>query len=742
MFSDNEKISLRQFKRIIVFDLFSISGLIIPRIAVDFAGRDGFSAIILGTIITLIYAAIIIFITKNLNENFMDYSIHNAGRLITFIIGALYIIKLFACCVFATRLFGEVINETLLVDTDPRLIIIMLLLISAYAASKGFEVRARIVEVLYFIVIVPLLIFLILGLRDADMSNLMPIFTERPVDIVTGGYAVFLTFSLLELILFTAPFIQVSKTNVSKERSIFSYVVQALIIGGIMDILLFIITVGILGMEETKEKIWSTVSIIQLIKLPGGFIQRHDALIISLWMLSIFTIISGFIFYISYISKKIFHVSTQNYLIIPIIILIFGASVIPMDAEKNYEYFGKYMMFIGIPQSIILPLLVVLIGKLRKMSNAKAVARSILILATLFTTISLTGCGDMTEIEDRNFVQAMGIDLEGEEIKVYYVMPDLEAITGQSTKDSEKLIVELKGKDFFEIEDEYQLQSSKRLDFRHIKAIVLGKDLAENSKQLDELLYYIENNYELARNTLVYLSEKNAKEIISLNGNVSGGIGQYLERLYRINLINIGKTEVSIGDLIYGKNSDNLIIKVPILRPHEKSVENIGLAVFDESKLVYELNERESDYINIAHGYGKNVRIYIRDEEEDKPEYVIRIINVSRSAEFYWDNGKPRMVFNISGSGLVEKGTKDTKGITGAANDKYILEIQSLCNKQIKGKVTRLFDKIMKEENIDILNLYRMTSYKNKDMWLEYEQKEEQFIQDLEYTVEVDMKLK
>jgi len=248
MFSDNEKISLRQFKRIIVFDLFSISGLIIPRIAVDFAGRDGFSAIILGTIIALIYAAIII--------------------------------KLFACCVFATRLFGEVINETLLVDADPRLIIIMLLLISAYAASKGFEVRARIVEVLYFIVIVPLLIFLILGLRDADMSNLMPIFTERPVDIVTGGYAVFLTFSLLELILFTAPFIQVSKTNVSKERSIFSYVVQALIIGGIMDILLFIITVGILGMEETKEKIWSTVSIIQLIKLPGGFIQRHDAYIL------------------------------------------------------------------------------------------------------------------------------------------------------------------------------------------------------------------------------------------------------------------------------------------------------------------------------------------------------------------------------------------------------------------------------------------------------------------------------
>lgn len=742
MFSDNEKISLRQFKRIIVFDIFSVSGLIIPRIAVGFAGRDGISAIIVGTIIAFIYALIILIITKNLNENFLDYSIHNAGKFLTFIVGALYIIKLFACCVFATRLFGEVINETLLEETDSRIIIIMLLLISAYAASKGFEVRARITEVLYFIVIVPLLIFLLLGLRDADISNLMPIFTESPKDIITGGYGVFLTFSLLELILFSAPFIQINKTNVSKERSIFSYIVQALIIGGIMDLLLFLVTVGILGIEETKAKVWSTISIIQVIELPGGFIQRQDALLISIWMLSVFTIISGFIYYISLITKKIIHVQTQNYLIIPIILFIFGASVIPMDADKYYEYFGKYMMFIGIPQSILLPLIILLIGKLRKISHTKAVAKSMIILAVLFTTTSLTGCSDMTEIEDRNFIQAIGVDLEGDEIKVYYVMPDLAAITGQSTKDSEKLIIELKGKDYWEIEEDYQLQSAKKLDFSHLKVIVLGKNIAENSKQLDELLLYIENNYEIARNTLLYLGDKDAKEIISLNGEVHGGIGQYLERLDRINLTKIGKTEVTIGDLIYGKNSDNLIIKVPVLKPTKKSAKNLGLAVFDESKLVYELNEKESDYINIANGNGRNIRIFIKEAEEDNPKYVIRILSLSRSAEISWVNGKPKMALKISGNGLVEKGIKDTGDTSQAANIKLIHDIKDQCNKQIKEKTTRLLDRIMKEENIDILNIYRMTSYKNKDIWLEYKDKTEQFIQDLEYTVEVDMKLK
>lgn len=742
MFSDNEKISLRQFKRIIVFDLLSISGLIIPRIAVGFAGRDGLISIILGVVIALIYSAIIIIITKNLNENFLDYSIHNAGRFITFIVGALYVLKLFACCVFATRLFGDVINETILLKTDPRIIIIMLLLISAYAAFKGFEVRARITEVLYFIIIVPLAVLLLFGLRDAQVSNLMPLFTESPVSIIKGGYGVFLTFSLLELILFSEPFIKVHKTNVSKEKSIFSHVSQALVIGGIMDLLLFIVTVGILGIEETKAKVWSTLSIIQIIRLPGGFIQRQDALIICFWMLSIFTIISGFIYYICFISGKIFHVSSQNYLIIPIILLVFGASAIPMDADQYYKLFGKYMMYIGIPQSLLLPLIILLIGKLRKTGHTKVVAKSLIIMAILFTSTCLTGCSDMTEIENRNFIQAMGIDLEGDEIKVYYVMPDLEAITGQPTKDSEKLIIELKGKDYWEIEEDYQLQSAKKLDFSHLKVIILGKNIANNSRKLNELLLYIKDNPEIARNTLLFLGEKDANDIISLNGDIHGGIGQYLEHLDRINLTKIGKTKVTIGNLTHGKNSDSAIVKVPIIKPLKEAAKNIGLAVFKESRLVYELNEEESDYINLANGNGENIRIFIKEREEGIPKYVIRVVNVSRNVEFSWVNGKPMMTFNISGSGLVEKGTKDTGNTSQASKIEIIQNAENQCNKQIKEKTTKLLDKIMKENNIDILNLYRMTSYKNKDMWLKYENRTEQFIRDLEYTVEVDMRLK
>jgi len=251
MFSNNELISLKQLKRLVVFDLFSIAGLIIPRIATTASGRDGILSILLATLFAVIYAWIIISFAKKINVNLLDYSKHAAGRIITFIIGLLFVIKLFACCVFAARLFGEIINETLLEDTDRRIIILVLLIVAAYAASKGFEVRARIAEILYFIVIIPIFVFLLLGLMNINFSNLMPLFTQGSRKIITGGYEVFLTFSMLELLLFTAPLISYKKgdikkedikhANIKKENSIFRYVLQAILIVSVLNLLFFVV---------------------------------------------------------------------------------------------------------------------------------------------------------------------------------------------------------------------------------------------------------------------------------------------------------------------------------------------------------------------------------------------------------------------------------------------------------------------------------------------------------------------
>jgi spore germination protein (amino acid permease) len=767
MFSENNKISLKQLKRLLVFDLFSVSGLIIPRIATAASGRDGVLAIILATLYAFIYVWIILSFAKCTNGNFLDYSTQYTGKILTFLIGTLYIVKLFICCVFAARLFGEVINQTLLEDTDSRVIILLLLCVSAYAASKGFEVRARIAEVLYFIVIVPVFVFLLLGLKEVNLTNIMPLFTRSAGDIIFGGYEVFLTFSILELLIFVAPLIRVKKSDITKGRKIHHAVSKALVIVGILNVLLFIVTVGILGEGETGQKLWSMVTVIQMIKMPGGFIQRQDAIILAIWMLSIFTIISAFFYFISLISKHIFKVPMQNYLLIPFILLIFAASVAPMETEQFFYYFEYYMKYIGMPQSIVLPAIVVLIGKLRKpkVNKAKAIVRSLLIFTTLMSAFSLTGCGDMTEIEDRNFIQALGIDLKDDKLTVNYVLPDLQALTGQGTVDPEKLKLELKGYNFIQIEDEYHLKYNKRLDFSHVKTIIIGKEFANDANQMEEFLTYVENKYELGRNTLVFISNTDANEILDLNGELEGGVGNYLDRLYRINLSNTGKEVINIGDLVYSMNNENPVISVPLLKANEKTLETVGFGFVAGNKLVYEVNENEADYIDISNGYGKNHRVFLSENPDndliertndseindveklideiiyENAKYVVKINNATRTLDFSWMNNKPFVTLSIEGIAIFEKGFKDTGLTSQAENAKLIEEVEHRCNEIVRSRIVQSMDKILKEAKVDYMNLYRTTSYKNRSMWLTYENREKDFLEDISYTVDVNFKI-
>lgn len=753
MFSENDKISLRQLKRILVFDLFSVSVLITPRIATASAGKDGLITIILAVLYALFYAWVLLSLAKCTRGNYLDYSQKSLGSIITFIIGLLYIIKFSACCVFTARLFGEIINETLLEDTDPRIIILILLIVSAYSASKGFEVRARITEILYFIVIVPIFILLILGLSKIQLSNLTPLFTESVRDIFEGGYNVFLTFSILEVLLFCAPMIKLKRSDIKKGHRLLEYVSKAIILMGILEILLFIVTLGILGKGETGQKLWSMVNVIQIIKFPGGFIQRQDAIILGIWMLSIFSILSAFFYYISFVGKFIFHLSDQNYLLVPLILLLFGASVIPMETEQFFSYFENYMKFIGMPQSVVIPTIVVFVGKVRKINTTKPVkpyVKTLLMLIAFCTVVSLTGCSDMTEIEDRNFVQTMGIDLNGDELTVYYVLPDLKALTEQGSEDPEKLIIELKGYDFYEIEESYKLQYNKRLDFSHLKAIILGKNLAENRTQMAQFLTYVENKYELGRSTLIFASENTARKIIALNKELQGGIGEYLDRLYRINLKNAGKKVVTIGELVFAMNEENPVTRVPVIKANEKTLKTVGLGFFYHNVLSYEVSEEEAAYAEIANGYGKNIMIFLTENQDNDlrtvksetyTEYVVKINNITRTLKFNKTNSKPEVRISLEGIGIIEKGFKD-KGLTSnSANATVIEEIERRCNQILKVKITENIESISKEAGIDFMNLYRMTSYRNRRLWLEYANNQEQFLKDLTYEIDVDLKI-
>lgn len=737
MFAENDKISLRQFNRLLIFDLFSVSGIVIPNIAAGAAGRDGLLSICLGTLYAFLYGYVILYLCRQTGGRYLNFCDDNFGKFVTFFVGIPYIIKLFFCLVFSARLFGQIINQTLLADTDNRIIILFLLIVSAYAASKGLEVRARITEVIFFLVIVPVFLFLLLGLRKVDPGNLTPLFTESFTDIGFGSYQILIAYSALELMIFSIPLIHFRQGDIKRGKKLYSYVAKALTITGILNILMYIVTMGMLGRIETGGKLWSAIYTFQMVRLPGGFLQRQDAFILSIWLLGIFTLTGALFYYLSYITGHITKLSNRNYLLVPFILLVFGASVIPIETEQFFMYFKKYMMYIGMPQSIIIPVLVAGTGKLKKFINRKVVANTILILFISIAGFTLTGCSDMTEIEDRNFIQAIGIDVLGEDmIEVYYILPDLKALTEQGAEDPKKLTLNFKNKDFSEIEEDYGRENNKRLDFSQLKTIILGEGITKNKELMSSFLSYVENKYEIGRNTLVFLSDSTGKNIIELNGDVEGGIGDYLSQLSRVNLRNNGIEEIDIGDLILARNEGDLSVIIPVLKNSDKKVVVSGLGIFSEGTINYLANEKVSDFIYYASGFGKNKILYLPpDEKEGPPKYVIKINRLIRSMEFYEEAGKPYLSMLVEGYASIQKGAQQQQD---ERKSDTIERIEEECNSYVRENIGTAIKSISLGNGIDFINLYRMTGYRDRSIWLNYRDKQKEFLKDLTVNLTVD----
>ncbi|MFQ9798166.1 MAG: GerAB/ArcD/ProY family transporter [Clostridia bacterium] len=83
-------------------------------------------------------------------------------------------------------------------------------------------------------------------------------------------------------------------------------VILAVILVGIVDILLFFLTMGSFGETGTVESLWPVMNLMQIIDIPILEIERQDALMMVFWILTEFTLINEYVFFAGIILQKIF----------------------------------------------------------------------------------------------------------------------------------------------------------------------------------------------------------------------------------------------------------------------------------------------------------------------------------------------------------------------------------------------------------------------------------------------------
>lgn len=589
------KISARQLRRMIFIETFGAGALSIPAFAC-YKEQNGFwSLIFYGVFLTGTIAFFIIFSGKISEENFENRKIGKTGlardaninvskmqtrlKSINFPevlpqpIKFVYMIRFFINAVALFYFFGKTIQTVYMPESSFLFIIFPAAILLCYSLYTTLQKRARFLEIIFPWIITTYFIAVILsfiGIEKAmQIGNAgefwQGILSDNIFRSMGNGYLMLLCSSPIEFLLFLRSVAEERGTETKnrkvedknnkegKDDKAIRDIITAVAGAILCNVLFCFLSVRTLGPTLTSQSEWPVIKMMQLIRMPGGFLERFDILPIIFWILCMMAVLSGYLYYGWSIFQTRSRGCLKNFLGITFVCLVLLTCVV----EKHtllWTFYLKYKAFVDFPLSLILPLVVWLFKRqkdfnyqektekdkeerknIAKYKNNKQVKYFAGITLLIFFPIlfSLTGCQRLTDVEEKNYILSMYVDYPADEENAYQfwiARANLSEMEGQSDEIPCQ-ITKIEARNLQQLEEKYLEIVPGKTEWNHIYTIFLGSGIAANKTECTRLLKEWDNEWQKSPNVLLALCPENPKELYKIKNIPAGAAGQEINLL-------------------------------------------------------------------------------------------------------------------------------------------------------------------------------------------------------------------
>ncbi len=353
----------------------------------------------------------------------------------------------------------------------------------------------------------------------------------------------------------------------------------------------------------------------------------------------------------------------------------------------------------------------------------------------LCTTLifSLTGCSRNVSVENRDFVDTIGIDLEEEgnetNIKVTLAIPDPSKIANGETEKVNQ-IAEISEKSFTKALKKADFKSAKRINVENVRVILIGEKLAKEKEYMDIIYDAIKRNGDISKRVIIVIAKGEASDILNEELEVSPIFGKYLVEYYDQNNLEITNA--------YDKKLSHLISKLNIVQNAilpQIYVEE-GKLNMDEGVLFVRGEYIDTFDDDILFGYAliatelKNIVV-----EVDLDGTTVPIIINKKKSKEYFEERNGRLVYKVEQDfdcSLTE--------FNGPVSNDNLKKLVRLFNEEIENKINESFEYFVDKNNSDIYNLQEKLRQEDYELYKKYAQDATnvEFIRSL--TLETDVK--
>lgn len=320
-----------------------------------------------------------------------------------------YIVRFFINAVALFYFFGQTIQTVYMPESSFLFILLPAAVLLWYSLYTTLQKRARFLELIFPWIITTFIIAVILsfiGIEKAmQIGNAgelwQGILSDNIFQSMGNGYLLLLCSSPIEFLLFLRPAAEerglktkvgkVEKKEIEKEtrkveekeiekragkaekkeiekgtekakgknNKIIWSIITAALGAFFCNAIFYFLAVRTLGPTLTSQSEWPVIKMMQLIRMPGGFLERFDILPVVFWILCMMAVLSGYLYYSWSFCRDTSKQKSRHFLFTGI--LIIGLVLFSYLVEKNnflWTFYLKYKAIVDFPLSLVLPIII------------------------------------------------------------------------------------------------------------------------------------------------------------------------------------------------------------------------------------------------------------------------------------------------------------------------------------------------------------------------------------------------
>ena len=493
MFSENNQISGRQVFRLLTYDFLGMGTLLLPTMLADTAGRAGIFCILAGILSTFLYLKLLRYLLKGMKTSYPDFLKQNCGKICGYVLWGGYFLYFILMASYTAYLFSTLMLNGLVENVSFYLVLLLILLLAFYGMAGGIEGRARVYEILFWFLMIPLFLMLFAACREVKPAYWSPVFVADGKEVLSGSYYVLFCYSMVSIVLFLKEYVADRKKCVGAAE-------KAVWFSGGVFIALYLILIGLFGVEALAQMKFPAVTMMSRVQVTGGFLKRTDAFMFSIWFFTLYAMLNSMVFYSGNLAEKVIR-DCGGYLegkkrMLPyliLLLLVYGVTVLFYRNQQFLDCVTFLLWKIGTPFVVGVPVLLCLTGERKK---HKKKVRVLVLVCFLFGCLFLQGC-NVAELEDKAFPVLLNI------------------------RDQD---------DFQNVWLNHEYAGNKEVDYNHLKVVLIERSFLEKEAEVEDMLSMLEQEKEVPWNAYVMTTES-CDRLAQTEGKLDTLLGNYLEEL-------------------------------------------------------------------------------------------------------------------------------------------------------------------------------------------------------------------